>query len=219
MTVNLREGIKEIHKKCSIRNESTCDERIGKIRNRYRVVINTKDIAYLELISLDLVLVPLLHPEYSYEELAIVHVADSKLVALRILLHLIALDALIMVATSYWLLKDKIMGLEAVHVDKSLMLILLQNSHSMCRGVVYDHRDYDEGRADRLLLQKSLENALVWLELWVGLQNHHISLGVFVLDHFSLNDLTIFTIGIIIVVIFRSTTVVGLFEVISFFSH
>ena len=76
-------------------------------------------------------------------------------------------------------------------MNKSLVLILLEHGHRMCRSVINYHA-YDNVRChDTCLLYQFLKNTLVWFKLGVWLQDHYSALGIFVLDYRSVKILFI----------------------------
>jgi hypothetical protein len=100
----------------------------------------------------------LLNTESLDEELAIVHVAESKVGSIMVLLQLVALDALSEFAFADGYLPDELLGHQLVDVHIGLVLIHLECSHCMFLRVSDDHGDHNVWGANTVSLRQIFEH-------------------------------------------------------------
>lgn len=88
MIVSLVVIVKEGYENARVADETTRDERVLEIRDRYRIVVDPKELIDLQLIILDLPWGPEFEAERPNPEKPIVHVGGSEVLSGKVLLNL-----------------------------------------------------------------------------------------------------------------------------------
>lgn len=86
MAMDLRVGVKEVHKHLFVVYESTSDERVRKVCDSNRIIVDAELFVDVEILLLYLFSWPLLKSEDTDKEFSIVHIAESEFVSCGILL-------------------------------------------------------------------------------------------------------------------------------------
>jgi hypothetical protein len=137
MVVGLCVVMEKVHEQAVLRDPAAGDRRIHKVLVEHGVVIDAAYLVDLDLRLLNLSLGPGDSAKDSDTEEAIVAVATSKLLPVRILLDLLDLDILVRVSSDL-LLEGELLGLHAIHLDIGLPVISL--GHRDCSGRVLGDR-------------------------------------------------------------------------------
>ena len=117
----------QAHKQYHIRNKAAGNERIRKIVNRHREIVDVNCFVYIEFFCFDLLLGSRFRSEGAHVEFAVVHVGDRVFVSLRVLFHLFELDVLLRVAADFFF-EGQAVGFQGVLFDPVFLVGFFSDS-------------------------------------------------------------------------------------------